>query len=83
MHHEEAHHMCKGEGEGSRGGSVDEREARGEMCGGEWGWGGGGWVYEVTRDTCKGEGGAGGEGMSMDDVSANISKLRRLGRPRS
>ena len=37
---------------------------------------------EVTLDTCRGEGGGGG-GMSMDDASADISKLRRLGRPRS
>ena len=73
--------ICGCEGEGGRGRSVDEQEARGEMCGGEWGGGGRGLVDKVAHDTWRGEGGGGG--ISMDNAFANISELRRLGRPRS
>ena len=38
---------------------------------------------EVAHDTCEGEGGGRAGGISMDDVFADISELRILGRPRN
>ena len=48
--------MCGGEGEGGRGGLVDE-EARGDMCGCKGEGGGGALVdeMEVCDDMCGGE----------------------------
>ena len=74
--HEEAHDMCEGQEEGSRGGSVDEK-AHGDTCRGEGGGGGGGSVDKVAPDTCGGEEGGGGGGMYMDDARTDTNGLRR------
>lgn len=89
MDEESCGDMCRGKGEGGRGGLVDELKAHNDMCGrrGEGGGGGsmdevahdtcnreGGSVDEVSHDTCKGEGGG---GMSMDDASTGTTRLGR------
>ena len=78
MHHEEVCHVCRGEGEGGRGGSVDESKAHDDMHGG----GRGGSMDEVAHDTCGGEGGGRRIGMLMDDASTHTSELGKGGRPR-
>lgn len=61
--HEEAHDMCRGEGEGCGGGSIDE-EYHGEMGKGG-GVGGGVSMDEIAPESCGGEGGGGGILMEM------------------
>ena len=56
MHHQEAHHMCRGEGELGRRGLVDE-VSHDDMCGckGERGQGGPIYELEAHNDMCGGE----------------------------
>ena len=74
MNHNEARHICGGEGEGGWGGSVDE-EACDDICGckGEGGWGG--LVDDLEDHTymCGGEW-EGGIGGSVDEVDCDICR---------
>lgn len=69
--------MCRGEGEGGGGGSMDE-EVCGDMCEGKRVGVGGGSVDQEAPNTC-----GGGGGMLMNDASTDTSGLRIGGIPKT